>query len=105
MTVETIKYGTKVLRPHKATLNAQFEMRNVLTNDPFNYVELWLRRQHKTEAQFYWRQARAFYHASQNLAIEFAPLVLYYCFMNAAKALLSAKGAQFAPVLAWVLIE
>ena len=77
--------------------DAQFEVRSVLTTDPFNYVDLWLRRQHKTDALFYWRQAQAFYRASQNLPIESAPLVLYYCYMNAAKALLSAKGVVFNP--------
>jgi uncharacterized protein (UPF0332 family) len=70
-------------------------MRTVLTTDPFNYVDLWLRRQHQNDALFYWRQARAFYHSAQGLPIESSPLVLYYCFMNAAKALLSAKGIVF----------
>lgn len=67
----------------------------MLTTDPFNYVDLWLRRQHKDEALFYWRQARSFYHAAQGLPVESSPLVFYYCFMNAAKALLSAKGVGF----------
>lgn len=29
--------------------------------------------------------------------MELAPLVLYYCFMNAAKALLTSKGIVFDP--------
>jgi hypothetical protein len=70
-------------------------MRVVLSNDPFDYVDLWLRRQHNRDALFYWRQARAFYHAAHDLPIESSPLVLYYCYMNAAKALLSVKGVQF----------
>ncbi|MEE3500319.1 YaaC family protein [Acidiphilium acidophilum] len=97
MPIETILFGTKVLRPHKAVRDAQFEVRTVLTTNPFNYVDLWLRRKHMNEALFYWRQAQAFYRASQNLQIESAPLVLYYCFMNAAKALLSAKSIKFDP--------
>ncbi|ACB95542.1 hypothetical protein Bind_1918 [Beijerinckia indica subsp. indica ATCC 9039] len=88
----------KALRPHKAVCDAQFKVPNILTTDPFNYVDLWLRRKHHNDALFYWRQAQAFYRASQNLSIESAPLVLYYCFMNAAKALLSAKGVTFSPV-------
>src|SRR6266481_4672556 len=91
MAFEPITIRSRVVRPHKAVHGAQFEMRTVLTTDPFNYVDLWLRRQHKSDALFYWRQARAFYHAAQGLPIEASPLVLYYCFMNAAKALLSAK--------------
>jgi hypothetical protein len=35
-------------------------MRSVLTTNPFNYVDLWLRRKHESDALFYWRQARAF---------------------------------------------
>lgn len=97
MAVEAIRIGTKALRPHKALHSAFFEMRSVLTNDPFDYVDLWLRRQHQDDALFYWRQAKAFYLASQNLTIESSPLVLYYCFMNAAKALLTAKGVTFNP--------
>lgn len=95
MPLEPVKIRSRVLRPHKAVHGAQFEMRTVLTTDPFNYVDLWLRRQHKDDALFYWRQARAFYRAAIGLPIEASPLVLYYCFMNAAKALLSAKGVTF----------
>ncbi|OYY04959.1 MAG: hypothetical protein B7Y73_02875 [Acidocella sp. 35-58-6] len=93
--VEKVAIGTKSLRLHKAIHSAQFEMRSVLTTDPFDYVDLWLRRNGEDEALFYWRQSKAFHQASQNLAIESAPLVLYYCFMNAAKALLSSKGVTF----------
>jgi hypothetical protein len=95
MPLEPVTIGPRIVRPHKAVHGAQFEMRTVLTTDPFNYVDLWLRRQHKSDALFYWRQARAFYHAAQGLPVEASPLVLYYCFMNAAKALLSAKGVIF----------
>lgn len=72
-------------------------MRNVLTNDPFTYVDLWLRRQHEDQALFFWRQAGAFYQSARNLPIEAKPLLLYYSFMNAAKALLSAKHISFDP--------
>lgn len=98
MAIEAIRSGTKALRPHKAVGDAQFEVRSILTNAPFNYVDLWLRREHQNDALFYWRQAQSFYRASQNLPIESSPLVLYYCFMNAAKTLLAAKGLAFSPV-------
>lgn len=77
--------------------DAQFQVRTVLTLEPFNYVDLWLRRQHKEEALFYWRQARDFHRAAMGLPMESAPLVLYYCFMNAAKALLASKGININP--------
>jgi hypothetical protein len=95
--VEKIKVGTKTVGLSKAVHNAQFQMRTVLTLEPFDYVDLWLRRQHKEEALFYWRQARDFHRAAMGLPMESAPLVLYYCFMNAAKALLASKGTAFSP--------
>lgn len=97
MPIEKIKIRTKALSLSKTTCNAQFQIKTVLTTDPFNYVDLWLRRQHKDEALFYWRQARSFHQAAQGLPLESAPLVVYYCFMNAAKALLSSKGVAFSP--------
>lgn len=98
MQADQIKIGTKVLGLTKAARSAKFRVKTVLTLDPFNYVDLWLRREHKDEALYYWRQARDFHRAAQGLSIESAPLVLYYCFMNAAKALLSAKGVAFSPL-------
>lgn len=97
MPAEPIRCAMKSLKLHKAIHDAHFDVRTVLTLDPFNYVDLWLRRQHKDEALFYWRQARDFHRASQGLPMESAPLVLYYSFMNAAKALLAAKGVAFRP--------
>jgi len=95
--MERIAIGNKALTLAKAVKEPQFSMKTVLTLDPFDYVDLWLRREHKDEALHYWRQARNFHRAAGGLPIESAPLVLYYCFMNAAKALLSAKGITFNP--------
>lgn len=94
---EQVKIRTKALSLTKAVQNSDFRMKTVLTLDPFDYVDLWLRREHKDEAQHYWRQSRNFYRAAQGLTIESAPLILYYCFMNAAKALLASKGAPINP--------
>lgn len=44
---------------------------------------------------FYWEQAHEFHKASVGLPSQSAPLLLYYCFMNAVKALLVAKGMPF----------
>lgn len=97
MPAEQIRIGPKPLTLTKAVKNSNFRMKTVLTLDPFDYVDLWLRREHKDEAQHYWRQARNFYRAARGLPIESSPLVLYYCFMNAAKALLAAKGVSINP--------
>jgi len=95
--IEQVKIGTKGLSLTKAIRDSNFRMKTVLTLDPFEYVDLWLRREHKDEAQHYWRQSRNFYRAAQGLPIESSPLVLYYCFMNAAKALLASKGVTINP--------
>jgi hypothetical protein len=86
------------LSPPKAVVSPELGARTVLTNEPWDYVDLALVRQKKTEAQFYWRQAREFYSVAQGLTLQSAPLLLYYSFMNATKALLSAKGIAFNPV-------
>ncbi|HCD7671362.1 TPA: hypothetical protein ND510_004460, partial [Escherichia coli] len=58
-------------------------------------MELWLKRNEKDEALFYWNQAKIFNQASLGLPSLSAPLLHYYSFMNAAKALLSSKGVSF----------
>lgn len=95
--MEPITIANKALTLAKSVQNPQFGMKTVLTMDPFDYVDLWLRRKHQEDALYYWRQARNFHHAASGLPIESAPLVLYYCFMNAAKALLSSKNIKFTP--------
>ena len=97
LAVDQVKIGTKRLSLTKAIHGSNFRMNTILTLDPFDYVDLWLRREHKDEAQHYWRQSRNFYRAAQGLPIESAPLILYYCFMNAAKALLASKGQAINP--------
>jgi hypothetical protein len=81
--------------PHKAIVAPLLASRTVLTNSPWTFVALWLRRNRKAQALFYWEQAQEFYNASVSLPPRSAPLLLYYCFMNAAKALLVAKGVTF----------
>lgn len=98
MSPETIKLYGRDVKPHKATRNADFGARTVLTNSPWEYVSLWLQRNqnlHAEEAAFYWTQARAFTLAAQGLPQESAPLPLYYSFMNATKALLVSKENTF----------
>lgn len=81
----------------KAVVAPDLGGRTVLTNEPWHFVDLALVRQGKADAQLYWQQAREFYSAAQGLPIRSAPLLLYYAFMNATKALLSSKGLAFDP--------
>lgn len=90
-----IKFKRKRLTIHKATISPNIGENAVLATDTWDFVDLWLKRNHKKDAQFYWQQARSFYNASLNLPKTSSPLTLYYCFLNATKALLSAKGKDF----------
>lgn len=79
-------------RVHKAILAARFQDQTVLASDFWSYVELWLRRKQSRTALFYWVQAKQFYLASEGLSPVSSPLTLYYCFLNATKALLEQRG-------------
>jgi hypothetical protein len=84
--------------PRKAIMSPKFGAKTVLTNSPWNFVSLWLKRNRKEESLLYWEQAQQFWRASIGLPIQSSPLLLYYSYMNAAKALLSTKGVQFSPM-------
>lgn len=81
----------------KSIVKPDLGAKTVLTNEPWDFVELALVRQKMTEAKYYWQQAREFYGVAQGLPIQSAPLLLYYSFMNATKALLASKGIAFNP--------
>lgn len=81
----------------KASSQPDFTAATVLVPDPWDYVDLWLRREKLPDARFYWEQARQFYNAAQLLPPTAAPLPAYYCMLNATKALLEAKGVKYAP--------
>jgi hypothetical protein len=76
----------------KPFLSPDFRSRSVLVDEPWDYTDLFLARKKLFEAQQYWRQAREFERASKGLSVQSAPLLLYYAFMNSAKALLASKG-------------
>lgn len=95
MGIETIKLKRRDISPHKALVAPLLNSRNVLTNSPWTFVALWLQRNHKPKALFYWEQAQEFHKVSVSLPLRSAPLLLYYRFMNAVKALLVAKGVSF----------
>jgi len=90
-----IKLKGKEIRPHKSVVNPELAARNVLTNSPWDFVDLWLKKEKQKNALFYWTQARVFHEASKGLPTQSAPLLHYYSFMNAVKALLVSKGIAF----------
>jgi hypothetical protein len=63
----------------------------VLVTDPWEYVDLWLKRQKHAEARALWSQAWEFAEAASKLPPTSAPLPAYYCFLNATKALLKVR--------------
>ncbi len=92
-----IKLKKKSLKPHKSAVDPVLYSKNVLTNSPWNFVELWLKKNGQKEALFYWAQAKEFHKASSGLPTQSAPLLHYYSFMNATKALLASKNVTFNP--------
>jgi hypothetical protein len=97
MSANPVKISNRILVPHKAIVSPSFGELTVLTNSPWNFVSLWLKRNNQKKAIIYWEQARHFYDASTGLPTQSAPLLLYYSYMNMAKALLSAKSFAFDP--------
>ncbi|MBN6110582.1 YaaC family protein [Xanthomonas bonasiae] len=93
--MKTLRINGRDVKPHKATVSPNLGARTVLTDSHWEYISLWLRRAKKSNALFYWEQAQSFFSASRGMPVESAPLLLYYTFMNATKALLSAKGVAF----------
>jgi hypothetical protein len=95
-TVEPVRTKSgRILGPHKAILSARFDARTVLTAAPWEFVSLWLKREKQNDALVLWNQAREFYEVSSSVSLQAAPLLHYYAFMNAAKALLTAKGITY----------
>lgn len=96
MAHEAIVIDRKPLLLRRSVVKPAWSDEKVLTSDLWTYVDLWIRRNAKgTDAQFFWQQAREFYRASHGLPVTASPLTLYYCFLNATKALLASKKIVF----------
>lgn len=91
----THTYNGKDLRLHKSFKEPAWGKDTVLVTSTWDYVSLWLKREGKKEALFYWEQAKAFYEATESLPKTSAPLTAYYCFLNATKCLLLVKNIAF----------
>lgn len=80
--VSKIFIKSRPLTLRKSIKEPRFDGISVLVNDPWEYVEMWLKR-HKGDSEdaiFYWQQAKQFYDASIQLPLTSSPLTLYYCF-------------------------
>ena len=95
--MEIIKYNSKPLALKTAIKSPKLTGRTVIVSDRWEYVRFYLKnikkgkRSSAERALFYWNQAEEFYKSSKNLSLTSAPLPLYYCFLNAAKALLEFR--------------
>ena len=90
-----IKYKNKPLTIHKAVSEPHFNEKTILVTSTWDYIDLWLKRNHQEKAQFFWQQAQHFWHATTALPKNSSPLTAYYCMLNATKALLLAKNIAF----------
>lgn len=91
-----ITYRGKSLTVHKAIVSPDFNSKTILVTNTWEYVEMWLERNHKDDTLFYWQQAKHFFDASEKLPKISSPLTKYYCFLNAIKSLLIVKGRSCA---------
>lgn len=96
MTHRLILCKRRLLCVHKTTIKPNIDSPPVLATNTWDYVDLELKRRNESKARFYWKQARSFYNASLTLPKESSPLTLYYCFLNATKALLESKKINYA---------
>jgi len=92
MSFKPIIYRKKHLTLHKAIINPNFNTRIVLASNPWEYVDMWLKRRGKNEALFFWRQANSFYNSSLSLTRYSVPLTAYY-YINGSKCLWYIKQA------------
>lgn len=92
---EPVKIKGKDIFVRKPKVVADFSSKVVLTDSTWQFVEIYLRSEKQDDALFYWEQAKNFYEATKSLSLVSKPLTAYYCFLNASKALLEVKGAQY----------
>lgn len=84
------------IRPHRASIEPDFDAQTVLSEEPWNFVSMWLRRHGHKKATLYWDQAHHFFDSAARLPPISAPLPAYYAFLNATKCLLAVRRLQAA---------
>jgi hypothetical protein len=94
MPAPELQIGNRTAYFRKAIRTPDFGSERVLARDAFQFGELWLKRERPSALSF-WEQARNYYVASRDLPAQSSPLTSYFCFLNAAKSLLTVKGVNF----------
>jgi YaaC-like protein len=94
MPAPELQIGNRTAYFRKAIRTPDFSSERVLARDAFQFAELWLKRECPSALPF-WDQARRYYVASRHLPAQSSPLTSYFCFLNAAKALLTVKKVDF----------
>lgn len=92
---QNLLYKNKPIKIHKATIKPIFNSKSILVENPWEYVELFIKREKNESALFYWQQSNSFYKATEMLPKTAAPLTAYYCLLNASKALLELKKINY----------
>lgn len=95
MAAEQIIFRSKPLRIQKAAVSPDCNGKTVIVRDHWDYVEMWLKKEKLNTALEFWNQAERFYRSCDQKDSLSAPLLLYYCFLNASKALLTVKNSNF----------
>ena len=93
---QEIVLDKKIVRPKKSIINPAIDSKNILVNNSWDYVDMWLKKNNKKEALFFWLQSKSFFMATKSLSNTSSPLTAYYCFLNAVKTLLLVKSIPFA---------
>lgn len=92
----SIRISKWPIRMYKPQIKPNLKSKVILTDSTWQFVEIYLKRNcTKSDAVFYWKQAKNFYIATQSLDLIAKPLTSYYCFLNATKALLEAKNVNY----------
>ena len=92
---ESVKIKGRYIVVRKPKIVANLPSKVVLTDSTWQFVEIYLRSEKQDDALFYWEQAKNFYEATKSLSLVSKPLTAYYCFLNAAKALLEVTNTQY----------
>ncbi len=78
-----IRIGSRVVPFRKATVAPDFRSRTVLASDPWDYVEMWLKRRKSGDALFYWQKAHHFFSTSVRLPNTASQVTTYYFRLDA----------------------
>lgn len=73
MAAHKLHIAGKGVRLHGSVTAPDFRTQRVLCSDPWDFVSLWLKREHQKDALFYWEQSRQFYNASISLPARIKP--------------------------------